>query len=379
MIYLDHAATFLPKPEGVAAAMTASLSQVGNGGRGSHGPALNALRQAYDLRQKAAELFSVPGGAERVAFTGGATQALNTAICGLFSQGDHVITTAAEHNSVLRPLYRLEDQGMELTIVSVDSLGRIDYEEMEGAVRPNTRGIVCTHASNVTGNLTDLGRVGKICRRHHLHFVVDGAQTAGTIPISMEEWGIDVLCLPGHKGLLGPQGIGLLCVRPGVKIRPLLVGGSGIHSFSRTQPEGMPDCLEAGTRNGPGIAGLNAALDFLLEQGVAEIGRREQALLRRLYQNLQAIAGVQIYGDFSTFRRAPVLSFNLEGWDAGEVSDALYEEYGIATRPGAHCAPLMHQALGTGGSAVRLSLGHTTTEEEVDRAAETIRALAEEG
>ena len=378
MIYLDHAATSLPKPEGVAAAMTASLSQAGNGGRGSHGPALNALRQACDLRQKAAALFSVPGGAESVAFTGGATQALNTAICGLFSPGDHVITTAAEHNSVLRPLYRLEDQGMELTIVPADALGRMDYEEMERAVRPNTRGIVCTHASNVTGNLTDLGRVGEICRKHHLHFVVDGAQTAGTIPISMEEWGIDVLCLPGHKGLLGPQGIGLLCVRPGVEIRPLLVGGSGIRSFSRTQPEGMPDRLEAGTRNGPGIAGLNAALDFLLEQGVEEIGRREQELLRRLYENLSEVPGVRIYGDFSTFRRAPVLSFNLEGWDAGEVSDILYEEYGIATRPGAHCAPLMHQALSTGG-AVRLSLGHATTEEEVDRAAEAIRALAEEG
>lgn len=377
MIYFDNAATTLPKPEPVARAMCDALLHQGNGGRGCHGAALSGLRTAYQVRRQLAELFHVPGGPEQVAFTSGATEALNAAISGLFRPGDHVITTAWEHNSVLRPLFRLEEQGVELTVLPADRQGRLDKGALEGAVRPNTRAVVCTHASNVTGDLTDLTRMGRFCRTHELLLVVDGAQTAGVFPIDMEGQGIDVLCLAGHKGLLGPQGVGALCVRKGVAIRPWKVGGSGVHSFDRRQPADMPTALEAGTLNGPGIAGLGAALQWLGEQGMDRLRTREQTLLKRLYDGVREIPGATVYGSWDSFDRAAVLSLNLEGWTSGEVSDALWEQYEIAVRPGAHCAPLMHRALGTEErGTVRLSLSHQNTEEEVDRVVDALTALA---
>lgn len=379
MIYLDHAATSLPKPPEVGQAMVEALS-LGNAGRGAHGPALAGLRTAYQVRCRVAEFFGVPGGAQQVAFTAGATHALNQAVVGLLWPGDHVVTTAAEHNSVLRPLYRLEQQGVELSIVPADRQGRISYEEMERAVTPRTKAVVCTHASNVTGNVTDLKRISSLCKEHGALLVVDGAQSGGHLPLSMEEMGIDVLCLPGHKGLLGPQGVGLLCLRPGVELRPLLVGGSGIQSFSHTHPTALPDGLEAGTRNNPGIAGLGAGLEWIQSQGVERLWAQTEQRLRQLYEGLHAIPGVTIYGDWSTFRRAPVLAMNLAGWEAAQLSDVLYEAFGVATRPGAHCAPLMHLALGTGeAGAVRMSLGHTTTQEEVAAAVAAVAQLAKEG
>lgn len=379
MIYLDHAATSMPKPPEVGQAMVEALG-LGNAGRGAHGLALAGLRTAYQVRCQVAEFFQVPGGAGQVVFTAGATHALNQALVGLLSPGDHVVTTAAEHNSVLRPLYQLERQGVELTIVPVDQLGRISYEELERVVTPRTKAVVCTHASNVTGNMTDLSRVSRLCQQHRVLLVVDGAQSGGHLPLSMENMGIDVLCLPGHKGLLGPQGIGLLCVRPGVTLRPLLVGGSGIQSFSHTHPTALPDGLEAGTRNTPGIAGLGAALAWLQGQGPERLWAQTAERLRQLYEGLRAICGVTIYGDWSTFHRAPVLAMNLEGWEAAQLSDILYEEYGIATRPGAHCAPLMHLALGTGEvGAVRMSVGHATTFQEVEDTIAAVARLAQEG
>lgn len=379
MIYLDHAATSMPKPPEVGQAMVEALN-LGNAGRGAHGPALAGLRTAYQVRCQVAEFFHVPGGPQQVVFTAGATHALNQAIVGLLSPGDHVVTTASEHNSVLRPLYWLEQQGVELSIVQADKQGRISYEEMERQVTPRTKAVVCTHASNVTGNVTDLKRVSRLCRQNGAQLVVDGAQSGGHLPLSMEEMGIDVLCLPGHKGLLGPQGIGLLCLRPGVELRPLLVGGSGIHSFSHTHPTALPDGLEAGTRNNPGIAGLGAGLKWLQTQGVERLWAQTRERLRQLYEGLHAIPGVTIYGDWSTFHRAPVLAMNLDGWEASQLSDVLYEEFDIATRPGAHCAPLMHLALGTGeAGAVRMSVGHTTTQEEVAAAVAAVAQLAKEG
>jgi cysteine desulfurase family protein len=379
VIYLDNAATTLPKPEPVARAVYDALLTQGNGGRGCHPAALAGLRTAYQVRRQLANLFHVPGGAEQVAFTSGATEALNTAIGGLFSPGDHVITTAWEHNSVLRPLYRLEEQGVELTILPADPAGRLRYEELEPLIRPNTRAVVCTHASNVTGNLLDLERVSALCRTHHLLLVVDGAQTAGVFPIDMEKLGIDVLCLAGHKGLMGPQGVGALCVRQGVSIRPLKVGGSGVHSFDRHHPAEMPTALEAGTLNGPGIAGLGAAIHWLEEQGVDQLRQREQELLKHFYDGVTRIPGVTVYGTWDTFDRAAVLSLNLKGWDSGEVSDELAQRFDIATRPGAHCAPLIHQALGTvERGTVRFSLSHQNTEAEVDRALEALDTLAGE-
>ena len=379
MIYLDHAATSMPKPPEVGQAMVEALN-LGNAGRGAHGPALAGLRTAYRVRCQVAEMFGVPGGAQQVVFTAGATHALNQALMGLLAPGDHVVTTAAEHNSVLRPLYQLAQQGVELTVVPVDKQGRISYGEMERVVTPHTKAVVCTHASNVTGNVTDLFRVSRLCRENGALLVVDGAQSGGHLPLSMEKMGIDVLCLPGHKGLLGPQGVGLLCLRAGVKLRPLMVGGSGIQSFSRTHPTALPDGLEAGTRNNPGIAGLGAALEWLQAQGMERLWAQTEERLRQLYQGLCPIPGVTIYGDWSTFHRAPVLAMNLAGWEAAQLSDVLYEEFGIATRPGAHCAPLMHLALGTGeAGAVRMSVGHTTSQADVAAAVAAVAQLAQEG
>ena len=379
MIYFDNAATTLPKPEPVARAVYDALIHQGNGGRGCHGAALAGLRTAYQVRRQIADLFHVPGGPEQVAFTSGATEALNIAIGGLFSPGDHVITTAWEHNSVLRPLYRLEEQGVELTVLPADRQGRLCYEALEQAVRANTRAVVCTHASNVTGDLLDLDRMSALCRAHGLLLVVDGAQTAGVFPIDMEEWGIDVLCLAGHKGLMGPQGIGALCVRKGVSIRPWKVGGSGVHSYDRSHPADMPTALEAGTLNGPGIAGLGAALQWLGEQGMDRLRAQEQTLLKRFYDGVTQIPGVTVYGSWDSFDRAAVLSLNLKDWASGEVSDELWERFEIAARPGAHCAPLMHRALGTvEQGTVRCSLSHQNTEEEVDRVLEALDTLARE-
>ena len=308
-------------------------------------------------------------------FTCNATEALNIAISGLFRPGDHVISTDLEHNSVLRPLYRLEREGgVPVDFVPADRLGRLDYGAFARLLRPETRAIVCTHASNLTGELVDIPRIGQFARDRGLLLVVDAAQTAGVFPLHMEKMGIDVLCFTGHKGLMGPQGTGGLCVRPGVEIRPWKVGGTGIQTYSPTQPEAYPTRLEAGTLNGHGIAGLSAALDFLAEKGIDSIRTRERALMERFYLGVRDLPEVEIYGDFSR-ERAAIVSLNLGEEDAGAVADALYQDYGIAVRAGGHCAPRMHRALGTGErGAVRFSFSWVNTPEEVDAA---IRALEE--
>jgi selenocysteine lyase/cysteine desulfurase len=247
---------------------------------------------------------------------------------------------------------------------------------MEQAIKDNTRAIICTHGSNLTGNLVDIAKVGQIAVKHGLLFCVDASQTAGCFPIDVQEMNIHILCFTGHKGLLGPQGTGGIYVKEGVTVRPLLSGGSGVQTFSRTHPQQMPTALEAGTLNGHGIAGLHAALGYLKQTGLTTIREREQALMRRFYQGVSGIAGVKIYGDFDTWERCAIVTLNLEDYDSSQVSDELFTDYGIATRPGAHCAPLMHQALGTvEQGAVRFSFSHYNTEEEVDKAIDAIREL----
>ena len=378
MIYLDNAATTLHKPPQVIEAVVEAMQTLGNAARGAHENSLQASRMIYDTRCALARLFGFSH-PERVIFTANATESLNLALNGLFQPGDHVITTDLEHNSVLRPLYRLENRGIiTLDFVPADRLGNPDYSAFEDLIRPNTRAIVTTHASNLTGNLVDLPRVSAIAKSHGLLLVVDASQTAGSIPISMEELGIDLLCFTGHKGLMGPQGTGGLCVSPGVTLRPWKVGGSGIHSYSRTQPEDYPTCLEAGTLNGHGIAGLSAAVDFLLETGLDAIARRERELTFRFYRGVKDIPGVTVYGDFSQPQRAAIVALNLENEDSGQVADALMEDYGIAVRSGAHCAPRMHQALGTQNQgAVRFSFSWFTTEAEIDAAVAALAQLAE--
>ena len=385
MIYFDNAATTLHKPDCVKEAVLQAMDSMGNSGRGVHDASLYAGRTIYRARESLAELLGAAA-PEQVVFTANATESLNLALGGLFGPGDHVITTVCEHNSVLRPLYRL--QGVELSVLpvkaAVDSkeerqAGILAYDELEALLRPNTKALIITHASNLTGNITDLERAAAFAKKHSLLLIVDAAQTAGAVPVDMERMGIDVLCFTGHKGLYGPQGTGGVCVRPGLSIRPLKVGGSGIHSFDREHPSEMPAALEAGTLNGHGIAGLGAAARWLLETGVEQIRAREQALLRRFVDGVKEVEGVTLYGNPDLDRRTGIQSLNIRDYDSARVADWLYEDYGIAVRGGAHCAPLMHEALGTREQgAVRFSFSYFNTEAEADEAAAAVRELAEE-
>ena len=359
------------------------MASMGNSGRGVHDASLYAGRTIYRTRESLAELLGAAA-PEQVVFTANATESLNLVLGGLLGPGDHVITTVCEHNSVLRPLYRL--QGVELSVLPVKAeageerqAGILAYDELESLLRPNTKVLIITHASNLTGNITDLEQAAAFAKKHSLLLIVDAAQTAGAVPMDMERMGIDVLCFTGHKGLYGPQGTGGVCVRPGLSIRPLKVGGSGIHSFDREHPSEMPAALEAGTLNGHGIAGLGAAARWLLEIGVEQIRAREQALLRRFVDGVKEVEGVTLYGNPDLNRRTGIQSLNIRDYDSARVADWLYEDYGIAVRGGAHCAPLMHEALGTREQgAVRFSFSYFNTEAEADEAAAAVRELAEE-
>lgn len=376
MIYLDNAATTLQKPKQVMEAVAEAMCSLGNAGRGVHGATLGASRVIFDTRKRLADFFHAES-PKQIVFTMNSTESLNTAIKGTLQGGDHVITTELEHNSVLRPLYEMEKRGVELTILQSDEKGCIDLQDFEREIRRNTRMIVCTHGSNLTGNLVDIGQVGEIARRNQILFCVDASQTAGVFPVDVQKMKIDILCFTGHKSMLGPQGTGGLYVREGVEIRPLKSGGSGVQTYRREHPAEMPTALEAGTLNGHGIAGLNAAVAYIQERGMDVIRKREQDLMKRFYNGVKEIPGIRIYGDFSGPERCPIVALNLGAYDSSEVSDELFMAYGIATRPGAHCAPLMHKALGTvGQGAVRFSFSHYNTEEEIDTAAAALRELA---
>lgn len=389
MIYLDSAATSFHRPPEVEQAVLHAMHFFGNPGRGAHAPTLDAARTVYDTRVRLAELF----GAEdpsRIAFSCNATEALNTAIFGLFHPGDHVITTVCEHNSVLRPLYLLERQGVEVTrvgtvkekddaegVFGMVRSGRLDYGMLEQSLQKNTKAIVLAHASNLTGNVADILRIGKFAHENGLLFVVDASQSAGTLPIDVQKQNIDVLCFTGHKGLMGPQGTGGLYVREGVSIAPLKSGGSGIKSYEKEHPKEMPTALEAGTLNAHGIAGLNAAAAFIQKTGIQNIHRREMELANRFLDGLMRIPNVKLYGDLAAKERVPIVTFNIGDYDSSTVSDWLGEDYGICVRAGAHCAPLMHLALGTQKQgAVRASFSYFNTEDEIDTAIEAVRELA---
>lgn len=378
MIYLDNAATTITKPQAVIDAVVSAMSTFGNASRGAHEGALTTSRAIYSARKKVAAFFNCPK-SEQVAFTCNSTEALNIAINGTLREGDHVITTQLEHNSVLRPLYRMEAQrGVEVDFVKADRKGCISYEEFEGLFRKETRAVVCTHASNLTGNQLDIARIGALCEEHGALLIVDASQTAGAAPIDMEAMKISILCFTGHKSMMGPQGTGGICIRGSLDVQPFKVGGSGVQSFLTTQPEEYPTRLEAGTLNGHGIAGLSAAIDFLNEIGVSAIAEKEERLMRRFYEGVRSISGVTVYGDFSDCRRSPIVSLNIGSCDSAIVADELAVSYGIATRAGAHCAPLMHKALGTEEQgAVRFSFGWYNTEAEVDQAVRAVREIAE--
>lgn len=378
MIYMDNAATTMHKPKEVIDAVVAAMSSMGNAGRGVNEASLSASRLIYDTREKLCRLF----GAEdprQIVFTANSTESLNIAIKGILNPGDHVIATMLEHNSVLRPLYEMEKKGVRLTIVKSNPEGTLDLADIENAIAPDTKMIVCTNGSNLTGNYIDPEPIGTLAREKGIVFVVDASQTAGVFPIDVQKMKIDVLCFTGHKGMLGPQGTGGMYVRKGLSVRPLLSGGSGVQTYSKTHPTEMPTALEAGTLNGHGIAGLHAAVEYLEKTGVDTIRAREQDLMWRFYEGVKEIPGVKVYGDFSTKNRCAIVTLNIGDYDSSEVSDELLTEYGISTRSGGHCAPLMHEALETvEQGAVRFSFSHYNTEEEVDTAIRAIRELAEE-
>lgn len=376
-IYFDNAATSIHKPQCVIDSVVKALTTLGNSGRSAGNESLDASRVIFEAREKVAKLFDVDN-PRNVVFTSNATESLNIAIKGILSKGDHVITTDLEHNSVLRPLYALEKDGVEVSFLRSDKNGNINYEKIESLIKPNTKVIITTHASNVTGNVVDIKRVGEIAHKNNLIYMVDASQTAGAFPISMKEMNIDILAFTGHKSLLAPQGVGGLCVLEGIYISPLKQGGSGVQSYLKNHPDEMPTRLEAGTLNSHGIAGLSSAITYINEIGIENIQAKERALLERFREGLRNIDGVTIYGDF-TCEHAPIVAMNLDGFGSAELSDVLMEDYGIATRPGAHCAPRMHEALGTvDQGVVRFSFGYGNTLEEVDAAVDALREIAGE-
>ena len=378
MIYLDNAATTMHKPQEVVDAVAAAMCSMGNAGRGAHAASLGASRTVFETRERLAAFFHAEN-PKQIVFTANSTESLNVALKGTLNPGEHVISTVLEHNSVLRPLYALEEQGVEVTLLKSNLQGMIDYEDFERAIKENTKMIVCTHGSNLTGNVLDIKRIGQIAKKHGLLFVVDASQTAGVFPIDVQDMQIDILCFTGHKGLLGPQGTGGMYVREGVTVRPLKVGGSGVQTYNKKHPTEMPTALEAGTLNGHGIAGLDAAIGYLERKGIDNIRAREQELMWKFYNGVKDIPNIKVYGDFSGAQRCAVVSLNIGDYDSSEVSDELLMTYGISTRAGGHCAPLMHEALGTAEQgAVRFSFSHYNTDEEVETAIRAVKELAED-
>lgn len=440
-IYLNTAATSLQKPPCVAQAVVEALGSLGNASRGNAERDLGADRTIMEARRRLASLFGFSH-PERVVFASGATQALNMAIWGAAAaimkrkagnEDRHavnagqeafglkhddeprtltIVSTDLEHNSVLRPLYRLRDAyGAELRFARADRTGHLDFGELEALCTPEVDLVVCTHASNLTGALVDIRRVAQAAHRSGAVLIVDAAQTAGAYPIDMEDMGIDILCFTGHKSLLGPQGTGGLCVSPGIDVVPLVTGGTGVSSYEERQPEAYPAHLEAGTLNGHGIAGLSAAVEFIQEwkdgdalqgpgaihgmelvsqgpgaihgmkldlQGPVAIHAKELALRDRFIEAVSDIPGIEIYGPGIGSESMPIVALNLAGLESWETADLLAQEYGIAVRAGAHCAPRMHRALGTEKSgAVRFSFGLFNTREEVEAAAQALREIAE--
>ncbi len=402
MIYFDNAATSWPKPPGVAEAMVQFMREVGaNPGRSGHRLSVEAARVVYAAREAVAALFHAPDPL-RVVFGLNATEALNLALRGLLRPGDHVITSSMEHNSVMRPLRALEREGVELTVVPCSPEGFLDPADVVAAIRPNTVLVALNHASNVVGSLLPVGEVGRIARRCGLLFLVDAAQTGGAYPVDVQAECIDLLAFTGHKSLYGPMGTGGLVIGERVdvsrleplkrggtgglivgervdvaRMTPLKRGGTGSRSEHEEQPDFLPDAYESGTANAVGLAGLEAGVRWVLEQGVEAIRAHEAALTQRLIDGLRAIPGVTVYGGLDAARQTPTVSFNIAGKEPSEVGQRLDEEYDVMCRVGLHCAPAAHRTLGTyPDGTVRFGLGAFNTAEEIDIALAAVSKLA---
>lgn len=379
MIYLDNAATTYPKPEIVYEEIDKCLREYGaNPGRSGHKLALQASRTIFETRELAAQLFNIDDPMQ-IVFTNNATSALNLGIKGFLKKGDHVILTSMEHNSVVRPIKEIEKIGIEHTIVKCNQEGMLDTNDLEAAIKDNTKLIVTTHASNVTGTIMPVKEIGKIAQKHQITYLLDAAQSAGIYEIDVKAMHIDMLAVPGHKGLMGPQGTGLLYIKKGLDVRQMMEGGTGSKSELTTQPEMMPDKFESGTPNTPGIAGLGAGIKFILETGMEQIRNHEEALTDYMLAQLMEIEEIEIYGPKDASKQASVISFNIKGRGSSEIGYYLDSLFDIAVRPGLHCAPLAHETIGTlEQGTVRLSIGYFNTKEEIDEAIKGIKTICKQ-
>ncbi|SDL15228.1 aminotransferase class V-fold PLP-dependent enzyme [Natronincola ferrireducens] len=379
MIYLDNAATSYPKPEAVYEAMIDNMKNFGaNPGRSGHKMALEAGRGIFKGRELICSLFNIDDPMQ-VVFTSNATEALNLAIKGILNEGDHVITTSMEHNSVLRPIKSLENYNIDNTIVQCDETGGLSPELIKRAIKTNTKLIVTTHASNVTGTLMPIEEIGKIAKENEILFLVDAAQTAGVYDIDVKKMNIDLLAVAGHKGLMGPQGTGFLYIKEGVEVRHFKEGGTGSKSQELIQPLMLPDRYESGTPNTPGIVGLTAGIEFLLKEGLEKVRSKEEELTQYFIDGLKKIEGVKIYGPQDVKKQAAVVSINIGEEDSSEIAYILDKVFDIGVRPGLHCAPMAHKTIGTfEQGTVRFSIGYFTKKEELDAALAALKSICEE-
>jgi cysteine desulfurase family protein len=378
MIYLDNAATSWPKPPEVLNAVTDVLEHAGgNPGRSGHRLSIGAARVIYNAREDIADFFNTSD-PMRLIFTSNATHSLNLAIMGLLEPGDHVVTDSMEHNSVMRPLRKLGQEGVDLTVVPCASDGSIDVRDIKGALKKNTRLVAINHASNVVGTIAPVAEIAEIAHKKSALLLVDAAQAAGAIPIDIESAEIDLLAFTGHKGLQGPPGIGGLVIGEGVdvsKFEPLMRGGTGSQSELEEQPEHLPDKYESGTPNICGIAGLHAGIKWLKERGVEEIRRREQELVKLLLEGLSAIPKVKLYGTLNPDESVAIVSFTADGKTVSEIGSRLDDEYGILSRIGLHCAPSAHRTIGSfPEGTIRLAPGVFSTREDIQK---TLKAISE--
>jgi cysteine desulfurase/selenocysteine lyase len=376
-IYLDNAATTFPKPDQVYQAMDHALRKIGVGpGRGGHSRGLEATRLVFSARETLSSFFGI-NDSSRLVFTHSTTEGLNLAVSGLLRPGDHVVTTTMEHNSLVRPLRRAMKGGVEVTWVSCDRSGFVDPGQIASVMRPETRMIALSHCSNVTGTVQPIARIGRLARERGVLFLLDAAQSAGIIPIDVEELNIDLLAAPGHKGLLGPQGTGLLYVADGVELSPLIVGGTGGYSAGAEQPDAMPERYESGTLNTPGIAGLKAGVEFIVSTGIEAIRKKESLLVSLLREGLQSVEGIILHVHANPERHCGPVSFNIEGLDPSEIGFILDREYDISVRVGLHCAPDAHKTIGTyPEGTVRVSPGFFNTENEIEIFLDAVRHIA---
>jgi cysteine desulfurase / selenocysteine lyase len=377
-IYLDNAATSWPKPPQVVNAMTDYLNNCGaSPGRSAHSFAIKAAREVFETRELIAGFFKVPE-SERVIFTSNGTHALNLAIKGLLRQGDHVIISHLEHNSVYRPMKHLESAGIiELTIISCNEAGEIDLTNLKKSIKTNTRLVVTLHGSNVSGAVLPVREIGAICKAHSILYLVDAAQTAGLIPIDMQQDNIDLLAFSGHKKLYGPPGIGCLCLKNDLPLSALMQGGTGSLSEMAAHPDFYPDRLEAGTINTVGILGLKAGLKYIVDEGIEKIRREQSQLTEYLIDGLKEIKQLRLISPSKTTHELPDISFTIHGKSPSEIAMQLDREFEIMTRAGLHCSPLAHKTYGTfPQGAVRLSLGLFNTQKEIDLTIASISKLS---